>query len=109
MSTTQLSAEIVDQIENEAEDYGEKTGDTINGIYTTHQDRRGGYIEGATAYATKLVEAQERIKTLESYLDRIAIGAQPYNDREAWSWIETARQLANEALSLNIVKDKEDE
>lgn len=56
-----------------------------------------------------LLLAQERIKDLESYLDRIANGAQPYNDREAWSWIETARQLANEAFSPVNPQKKEDE
>jgi hypothetical protein len=90
-------------------------------LYTTEKYRRplvwghlcegfeAGYLSAGTLYGTSLIQAQERINTLESYLDRIATGAAPYNDREAWSWIETARQLANEALSPNTVKDKEDE
>lgn len=66
-----------------------------------------GYENAAYNYVPQLTGAQERIKHLEGYLDRIENGAVPANDREAWSWIETARLLANEALSPNS-KVKED-
>lgn len=98
MSTTQLSAEWEYRILNEAKDYAKSDA-----------GREVGYTHAARLYSTQLVAAQERINNLESYLDRIANGAAPYNDREAWSWIETARQLANEALSPNPVNSKEDE
>lgn len=97
MSTTQLTAEWEQSIKEWARSEAATETDTFN------EDRYCGLIDGAWEYATQLVAAQERITTLESYLDRIATGAQPFNNAQAWSWIETARQLANEALSPNTV------
>lgn len=106
----QLSAEMQSRIKDDAEVYGQDAGDRLYNIkeYYTHADHEAGYEAGATKYALELTEAQERIKHLEDCISRIANGAQPSNDNEAWSWIQTARQLANEALTPNN-QNKEDE
>lgn len=117
MSTIQLPAELEKRIQEEAEKKHpfiwpkNKQGEEIrvrvgqSGAPGSAKARKIQriYIDAVTPYATQLVAAQEKINNLESYLSRIADGAQPFNDREAWSWIETARQLANEALSPNTV------
>ncbi len=53
---------------------------------------------GASITATILERAKAAVEMGEA-LAQIANGAPPFNEREAYSWIETARQLANEALS----------
>lgn len=74
---------------------------------TFDETRYVGIIDGAWWMAEQLVEAQERIRELEDVLQRLIDSPQPYNESEMWSWIHTARNIANEALSPNN-KQKED-
>lgn len=100
-----IPAELQEQIESEADDYAEKTGDRINGIYRTDSDRRAGYEEGATKYATLLVEAQERVRQLEIGLERIQRYCFGSNDK----FLKRIKGYANEALTPKTVNSKEDE
>lgn len=81
---TPISKELQDQIEREAEDYGEETGEIICRVneYGTHNARAAGFEAGATAYAhykecwdqaKKALEAavtkheEDKLKLLEKY------------------------------------------
>ena len=44
-------------------------------------------------------ELKSKIEILESALDKIATGAQPANDREAWIFVQIATGIAREAVS----------
>lgn len=55
----------------------------------------GKYIE-----CTETVQQlEDKISKLESALDKIANGTQPYNEREAFIFVDIAKQIASEALS----------
>lgn len=52
------------------------------------------------ANITKTVQQlEDKISKLESALDKIANGTQPYNEREAFIFVDIAKQIASEALS----------
>ena len=53
------------------------------------------YKDGALSLLGKL---ESKIKKLETALEEIATGAQPYNEREAFSFVDTARSIAIRAL-----------
>lgn len=44
----------------------------------------------------------EKMERLKDALDKISTAPLPYNERESRTWIETARQIANEALNKEI-------
>ena len=44
-------------------------------------------------------QLEDEISKLESALDKIATGTQPYNEREAFIFVDVAKQIASEALS----------
>jgi hypothetical protein len=55
----------------------------------------GKYIE-----CTETVQQlEDKISKLESALDKIATGTQPYNEREAFIFVDIAKHIASEALS----------
>jgi hypothetical protein len=55
----------------------------------------GKYIE-----CTETVQQlEDKISKLESALDKIANGTQPYNEREAFIFVDIARQIASDAIS----------
>jgi len=45
----------------------------------------------------------KQVEHLKSALEKIATGTQPYNENEAFSFVDTARSIANEAIELNGV------
>jgi hypothetical protein len=45
----------------------------------------------------------KQVEHLKSALEKIANGTQPYNEREAFSFVETAKAIAEDALKLNDV------
>ena len=45
----------------------------------------------------------KQVEHLKSALEKIATGTQPYNEMEAFSFVDTARSIANEAIELNGV------
>lgn len=71
----------------------EKDADLYANNYPFDYEVEKGYLSGGVAEATRsllLVEA----------LDKIANNtATPYSEEQAYSWIETARYLASEALT----------
>lgn len=104
------SYQIIEQKERHGKDMVLVSNDRgVNKWYHRDDFEEDKPVSPEQVESIQLLAALERIKTLESYLDRIANGAQPNNDSQAWSWIVTARLLANEALSPNQVKEKEDE
>jgi hypothetical protein len=48
-------------------------------------------------------QLQKQVEHLKSALEKIATGTQPYNEMEAFSFVDTARSIANEAIELNGV------
>ena len=55
----------------------------------------GKYIE-----CTETVQQlEDKISKLESALDKISNGTQPYNERDAFIFVDIAKQIAIEALS----------
>ena len=55
----------------------------------------GKYIE-----CTETVQqSEDKISKLESALDKIANGTQPYNEREAFTFVYIAKLIASKALS----------
>ena len=44
-------------------------------------------------------ELKSKVETLEGALNKIATGAQPANDREAWIFVEIATKIACDAVS----------
>lgn len=107
MSTIQLSAEWKQMIANEAigssnlQDFN-YPADNWSTTEVAVREHIAGFENGAEMYATKLVEAQEKIKNLEDKL---------YYIRESYSDLQSsiAFTAANEALSPNTVNSKEDE
>ena len=56
----------------------------------------GKYIE---CTAETVQQLEDKISKLESALDKIANGTQPYNEREAFYFVNIAKLIAREALS----------
>lgn len=55
----------------------------------------GKYIE-----CTETVQQlKDKISKLQCALDKIANGTQPYNEREAFIFVDVAKQIASEAIS----------
>ena len=48
-------------------------------------------------------QLKKQVEHLKSALEKIASGTQPYNEMEAFSFVDTARSIANEAIELNGV------
>ena len=48
-------------------------------------------------------QLKKQVENLKSALEKIATGTQPYNEMEAFSFVDTARSIANEAIELNGV------
>lgn len=48
-------------------------------------------------------QLQKQVEHLKLALDKIANGAQPYNESEAFSFVETAKAIADEALKMNDI------
>ena len=48
--------------------------------------------------AATVRQLEDKISKLESALDKIANGTQPYNEREAFIFVDVAKQIASEAL-----------
>ena len=60
----------------------------------------GKYIE-----CTETVQQlEDKISKLESALDKIANGTQPYNEREAFYFVNIAKLIAREALSQHYAQ-----
>lgn len=102
----QLSAEWQKKIEQEADEYREKTGCDTVGYYSTHRDRSAAYEAGATKYALKLIEAQERIKSLEYALNELRGTAYKEDFGGYDNYVITT---CDNCLSPNTVNSKEDE
>jgi hypothetical protein len=95
-NNTILPAEVLEQIDKEAEAYAEVTGDRLTNIYEyyTHTDRAAGYAEGATVWATKY---QEVVKVLEDKL----IAPDGDNIRASDAYFEIAKMvLGNQSGSV---------
>lgn len=48
-------------------------------------------------------QLKKQVEHLKAALEKIATGTHPYNEMEAFSFVDTAKSIANEALELNGV------
>jgi len=48
-------------------------------------------------------QLRKQVDYLKSALEKISNGTQPYNEREAFSFVETSRAISDEALKMNDV------
>lgn len=95
---TELPVEVSEEIEQEGERYADKY---LNGIVNTreHAHLTEAYVAGATAYATKLHQAEEKIKVLDYDNKRLAGEVEGYKSAVD----ELKRWKINAAEELTIV------
>lgn len=101
----QLSAEWQQKIDDEALELTKRFKDNNDYQAGCIQGFQDGYSKGAVVYGTQLVEAQERIKTLEAVLSEIANYNNNFSDFGNWLG---CRQLARKAILPDNTIKKED-